>query len=156
MYPFTINLEILANARAECSHPFYSERITNPLGDTIGKLVWALVLNENQLNDFINFRDGSFAVWRAKIPLGEIWPMAVLRDLEIPDEINRDKGFGKNAVATFLKLAKTHDAICAFLRVGNGPGEQMNKNLHIYRSFGFVLLDREDHESHLMYRDLAS
>lgn len=155
--PLSINIEVLANVRREGSHPCQAERIITPAGDAIGKFVWALVFNEEQLNDFINFRDGSFPGWRDKIPLREIWPMAVLHDLEIPDERNRGKGFGKRAVGTFLKRAKASKANCAFLRVGNGKEEdQLNKSLHIYKSHGFILLDRKEHDSHLMYCDLAT
>jgi len=83
-----------------------------------------------------------------------ITPAGVVTNLQIPDAENRDRGFGKRAVGRFLKLAKEHKAVCAFLRVGNGHGDQLQKNLHIYRSHGWVLLDRKENESYFMYHDL--
>jgi len=132
----TINLEMLARVRPEGSHPRKTERILTPEGDDVGEFTWALLHSEQNLQDFINFSEDPFIHYREKIPLREIWPMALLHDLEIPEEKYRNRGFGKRAVGSFLKLAKEHKAVCAFVRLGNGPGEQLEKNLHIYKSYG--------------------
>jgi GNAT superfamily N-acetyltransferase len=150
----SINIYALADARLPSAHPRNSERILTPGGDDVGEFTWALVHGKQRLNSFINFSEDSFDHCREKIPLGEIWPMAVLHNLEISEE-NRDKGLGKKAVRSFLKLAKENKAACAFLRVGNGHGDQLEKNLHIYKSNGWVLLDRNKNDNYFMYHDLS-
>jgi len=79
----TINLEMLARVRPEGSHPRKTERILTPEGDDVGEFTWALLHSEQNLQDFINFSEDPFIHYREKIPLREIWPMALLHDLEI-------------------------------------------------------------------------
>jgi hypothetical protein len=150
----TVNPEILASDKLLGSHPRKTEQILTPEGKDVGKFIWALLYGEQDFKDFINFSADPFVNFRKKIPLREIWPMALLHDLQIPDAENRNRGFGKRAAGSFLKLAKEAGAVCAFLRVGNGHGDQLQKTLHIYRSNGWVLLDRKENECYFMYHDL--
>jgi GNAT superfamily N-acetyltransferase len=148
-----INIHALAQVRQPGSHPCKTERILDPGGDEVGKFTWAIVPGKQRLNSFINFGDNSFDHYREKIPLREIWPMAVLHNLEVLEE-NRGRGFGKNAIGNFLQLAKEQNAVSAFLRVSNGPGDQLEKNLHIFKSHGWILLDRNENDNYFMYHDL--
>jgi hypothetical protein len=146
-----INFEALAEVRPVGASPRKVERILTPDGTDIGRFVWALIRAKRNLKDFFG---GNFDEIRAKIPLPRIWPLAILHNIRIPKEENRGKRFGRKAVGSFLKLAKEDKAACAFLRVGNGPGDQLEKNLHIFMSHGWILLHRKENDNYFMYHDL--
>src|SRR5258706_6742627 len=57
-----------------------------------------------------------FAFYRSQIPASQIWPMAVLLDVEVPHKLRRH-GAGTVAVEHFLDAARTKGAVLAFLRV---------------------------------------
>jgi len=93
--------------------------LANASGQNIGRIEAGICHNETELNDCIGFSrlSGGFGPYAAQIPISEIWPIAVLLDLEIY-QVFRRSGFGRVALHQFLGYAQAKQAKIAFLRVG--------------------------------------
>lgn len=68
-------------------------------GKPVGKLQARTCLNEDDLNDWIAFQKlpGGFAAYATQMASADIWPIAVLVDLEIYSAFQRH-GFGRAAL----------------------------------------------------------
>ena len=108
----TVCLEVLTN-------PHGSEALRDEMGIEIGRLQARICFSEQELNEWVNFAQiaGGFSEYAAQIPSPELWPMAVLIDLEIYPE-SRSRGRGHAALHQFLRDARTKGAKIALLRVG--------------------------------------
>lgn len=108
----TVCLEVLTN-------PHGSEALRDEMGIQIGRLQARIYFSEQELNEWVNFAQiaGGFSEYAAQIPSPELWPIAVLIDLEIYPE-SRNRGRGHAALHQFLRDARTKGAKIALLRVG--------------------------------------
>lgn len=85
-------------------------------------------------------QEGGFEFYRSQIAAPDIWPMAVLADVEVPRRLRR-QGLGTAAVCEFLDVARTKGARLAFLRVGwCGDLSERDKTVSWYQRRGWHLL----------------
>ena len=83
---------------------------------------------------------GGFNFYRSQIEAVEIWPMAVLLDIEVPDGL-RCRGLGTAALKEFLEAARSRSARLAFLRVGwVGELSDRDRTVSWYQRRGWQLL----------------
>jgi len=84
--------------------------------------------------------EGGFGFYRSRIAASEIWPMAVLLDVEVPHRLRR-QGLGTAAVQGFLDAARGRGARLAFLRVSwFGDLPDRDKMVSWYQRRGWQLL----------------
>ena len=85
-------------------------------------------------------QEGGFGFYRSQMAAPDIWPMAVLVDVEVPHRLH-GQGLGTTAVREFLDVARTKGARLAFLRVGwSGDLSERNKTVSWYERRGWHLL----------------
>lgn len=99
--------------------------------------------SEGELEALYRFRHqpSGFAFYRSQIAAPEIWPMAVLLDVEVPHRL-RCQGLGTAAVEEFLCAARSKGARSGFLRVGwFGELSERDKTASWYRRRGWQLLE---------------
>jgi hypothetical protein len=98
--------------------------------------------SESDIDALYHFSDGpgGFAFYRSQIPAPEIWPMAVLVDVEVPRRLCR-QGVGTATVERFIDAARSKGALLAFLRV-SWSGEMSEREWRVswYRHLGWQLL----------------
>lgn len=98
--------------------------------------------SEADLSTLYHFDDqeGDFGFYRSQIAAPDIWPIAVLVDLEVPRSM-RCHGLGTTAVLEFLSAARANGARLAFLRVGwTGGLPERDKTVSWYQRAGWHLL----------------
>jgi len=97
----------------------WQRELVDETGKEIGHLEARICFSEQDLNEWANFAQiaGGFSEYAAQIPSPEVWPIAVLVDLEIYPEF-RKRGRGRAALHQFLRDARTKGAKIALLRVG--------------------------------------
>jgi GNAT superfamily N-acetyltransferase len=98
--------------------------------------------SEPDLNTLYRFshQEGGFGFYRSQIAAPDIWPMAVLVDVEVPHRL-RHRGLGTAAVQEFLGVARSNGARLAFLRVGwFGDLLERGKTVSWYQRRGWHLL----------------
>jgi GNAT superfamily N-acetyltransferase len=98
--------------------------------------------SEGDIDALFHFSNdvGGFGFYRSQIAASEIWPMAVLLDVEVPHQLRR-QGLGTAAIAEFLGTARGKGARLAFLRVSwFGELSERDKMVSWYRRRGWQLL----------------
>jgi GNAT superfamily N-acetyltransferase len=118
--------------------------IVDSTGQVCGHLETTLCYSEQDLDECIRFSNipGGFAQYRAQIPLAEIWPMAVLNDIEVYPAY-RKRRLARNILEQFLIEARQYGARTAFLRVGwsgNDPDAERAWRVDWYSRMGFIEL----------------
>ena len=122
-----------------------SEALRDETGQEIGHLKDKICFSEQDLNEWTNFAQiaGGFSEYAAQIPSPEIWPIAVLVDLEVYLEF-RKHGHGRAALRQFLDDARTKGAKVALLRVGwygDNPDAERAWRIAWYAREGFRELE---------------
>lgn len=133
-------------------HPWLKEPIFSARNIECGHFSWQIYQNHEELG-------GGFDRYISRIP-GAIWPLAVLRNIYVEKRFRNRKN-GQNGVRQFINDAKEKGAVCAILKIGwseRNWKKQRAKNLHVYQTQGFVLLEDENPNmvdvSDIMYRKL--
>ena len=118
--------------------------IIDSTGEVCGHLDATLCHSEDDLDACIRFSGlpGGFQPYREQIPFCEIWPMAVLTDIEI-FPTHRRRGLARNALEHYLKEVQKQGARTVFLRVGwSGDDSDAQRAWRVawYSRMGFIEL----------------
>lgn len=109
-------------------------------GEVYGSLEVGLCHSEQDLEACIGFSfPGGFASYRAQIPLNEIWPMIVVKDISI-EEPFQQQGRGTRIIKSLLEDSRSQGIQTAFLRVGwhgENPEAQRDWRIRWYAKLGF-------------------
>lgn len=116
-------------------------KLTDSTAQDVGYIEATICATEQELNACINFAalPGGFAAYAAQIELSDIWPIAILADLEVYQEF-RNRGLGRAALRHFLSDARQRGAKIALLRVGwsgDDPDAQRAWRISWYAREGF-------------------
>jgi GNAT superfamily N-acetyltransferase len=98
--------------------------------------------SEGELNAYLHFdrQEFGFEYYRQQIAAPEIWPMAILGELEVPPDLRR-QGIGTAAIQEFLATARRKGARLAFLQVGwDGELSDRDNTVSWYQRRGWRLL----------------
>jgi hypothetical protein len=99
--------------------------------------------SEKDVDSLYHFNEnvtGGFSFFRSQMPAPNVWPMAVLLDVEVPRPLRRKRA-GTKAVQKFVDEAKAKGAILGFLRVGwTGEDSERGWRIHWYQRLGWNLL----------------
>lgn len=109
-------------------------------GQIYARLERGLSCSERELEAYIGFSfpDG-FASYRKQIQLDEIWPMIVIKDIEV-DPAFQHRTHGSRIMKSVLEESRAQGARTAFLRVGwhsENPDFEREWRIKWYAKLGF-------------------